>query len=46
MPQVNVASVLTKFSQTLGDNWEVGNHKGYTIKARLPHAGKPARKLD
>ena len=37
MPQVNAAFVLTKFSRT---------KDSCTFKARLPQAGKPARKLD
>ena len=44
MPQMNAASVLTMFLRT--KYVEVGQRKGYTIKARLPNAGKPAEKFD
>ena len=42
--QVNTISALTKFLQVREE--EVGQLKGYTFKALLPHARKLVRKLD
>ena len=44
MSQVNTVSALSNFLQVRKE--EVGQSKDCIFQARLPHAEKPARKLD